>query len=262
MIIVNFKNQKPIRCNIIDTELGQRYQQLVEENYKASFPIYRDVVKYNEKYLRTLAKYAAFNLGWDWDPDSYTIENSVMFHKDLEVFLNRGFDQIPAELDDLMHELHYCLHLVQFDTDKITRDRSWLQIEWFNDNGFTLTDTSVFQKNLYKGDLKLQNPFVGHGPAQIDWENDYTNISQTCKFHDYVKPGINISTHDIENNYNKQDFVKKFLQADRHFYELHGPDKIWEYTGYPVIGKVENLEDLYTIIHTNEILELESLEFE
>ena len=43
------------------------------------------------------------------------------------------------------------------------------------------------------------------------------------------------------------------------FVEEHGINTILHYTGFPIIGKVENIDILEEIKMTNEILELEDI---
>ena len=179
-------------------------------------------------------------------------------HKDIEQLVGNNFESVPEHLDDVIHDLHLGLHLLQ---DNTTPSRlGWLQIEWYNDSGFTSDDVE-FSRSMNKGDLKLQNPFVGHGPLQIYLENDYTNISQTCKFHTFVKPGINIATLDYAEFTNTEDLIKQFQHHDIKFVNQHGIDKILSYTGYPTIGKVVDVELLQKLINCPNPLELESLKF-
>ena len=103
---------------------------------------------------------------------------------------------------------------------------------------------------------------MGHGPLQIYLEQDFQQISQTCKFHNFVKPGINIVTVAEDEFTDFDDLILKFKQHDPAFVEQHGVNHIVDYTGYPVIGKVENIDLLEQIISYNSALELESIEFD
>lgn len=258
MINVNFKGYKSLQILIDDTDIGRQYQKLVQENYETKFPIYRCNLNYTKEYLLDLVQEAKSKLGWDWQSDNYSIDITTKLHKDIEQIVGSGFHAIPEELDNLIHELHYCLHLVQ--GNRSPGFGGWLQIEWYNDSGFELTKLEIFKQQLNIGDVKLQNPFVGHSPIQIYIENDFTNIKQTCKFHDFVKPGINIV---IENfpEVDKNQVLKKFEEADPDFVKFHTKEKILNFTGYPVIGSILNKDYLMYIINNNQILELESLEF-
>ena len=260
IINVNFARCPTIKISVDPTDIGIQYFNLVKENYNREQPIYRDINKYTFDYLKSLAVEASEVLGWDWIVDNYTIENKAIFHKDIELLLgNTGFDQIPHEYDNLLHELHYGLHV--YKLDKNQKRGGWLQIEWYNDDGFELDYSFEFQPELKFGDIKLQNPFVGHGPLQMYYEQDFINISQTCKFQTFVKPGINISTDRFEKITFKDKIIELFQLHDPDFVELHGVEKIKHYTGYPVIGRVINLNDLYACLKTH-ILELDSLTFE
>jgi len=207
-----------------------------------------------------LAHQARDAFGWNWDQvTDFESGIAAQLHKDLELLLANGFEHIPERYDNLVHELHYCLHLNQFP-NKHSRAKSWLQIEWYNDEGFELSPEFEFQKILKFGDVKLQNPFVGHGPWQMWCEQDFINISQTCKFHTWVKPGINIATRNFLGVDNIDEIVQAFEQHDPEFVRLHGADKIKHYTGYPVIGQVINLKDLEHVSQQNNLV-FESLEF-
>lgn len=259
-ILVKFRDVPVLKLEIEDSEVGNAYLELVKKNYQIEKPIFRDPLKYTNEYMKELALQAKHVFGWSWD--SYTnFDDGIapILHKNIETLVGNGFDSIPAEHDYLVHELHYCLHLVQ---NGIQSNRgSWLQIEWFNDDGFSLPPDFKFKNNLNVGDVKLQNPFVGHGPLQIFQEQDGINITQTCKFHTMVKPGINIAQTDYDTFTQHNELLDFFLKHDPEFFKLHGPEKILHYTGYPVIGKVTNLNDLAVALNSG-ILEFEFLDFE
>ena len=124
---VIFKDLPPLILNIADTTLGQQYKELVKKNYENEFPIFRDRAKYTIEYMLQLAREAKKKLGWDWSFDHYDIGITALLHKDIEQLVGNGFGSVPAEIDNLLHELHYCLHVVQ-DPKHKKRD-GWLQIE-------------------------------------------------------------------------------------------------------------------------------------
>lgn len=264
-IIVQFKDHPELEIEIQDSDTGQQYYQLVKNNYQKEKPIYRDTLKFTPEYLKKLSLQARDAFGWNWDDvDDFASGIAPQLHKDLEILLANGFQNVPEEHDDLIHDLHYGLHLVQHGqhTGAGPSGRtSWLQIEWYNDQGFDLPSDFVFKDHLEVGDVRLQNPFVGHGPWQMWVEQDFINITQTCKFHDFVKPGITISHQPIKRFTQFDDLVKKFQQHDPEFVMTHGIDKIRRYTGHPVIGRVKNIDDLLSIAASPEFLELESLGF-
>lgn len=258
VIDLKFKNQPVLHLSIEDSNIGWQYFNLVKENYTKSKPIYRESNKYTLEYMLSLVTKAKEVLGWDWRADNYNLENCAVFHKDIEVLLGKtGFNTVPAEYDDLLHELHYGLHILEHGTN--TRV-GWLQIEWYNDEGFDLDYSFEFSSSANFGDLKFQNPFVGHGPLQMYDEQDFINISQTCKFHTFVKPGINIATVDFSKITFYDEIIQLFKQHDPAFVSLHSEEKIRHYTGYPKIGRVANLDDLQTCLDSPS-LEFESLSF-
>ena len=259
-IDLKFNDQPTLQLLINDDDIGHRYFNLVQENYKFQKPIFRDRIKYTIEYMHILAKEAHKKLGWDWEAEVYTITNTALLHKNIEELLGVvGFDNVPAEYDDLLHELHYCLHIVQDNKEHKTRS-GWLQIEWYNDNGFSLDENYKFTTQLTFGDIKLQNPWVGHGPLQIYLEQDFTKINQTCKFHNFVKPGINLVINDFPEFTAVEDLLDKFKKADSDFVNMHGIEKIKNYIGYPVVGRVLNLNDLATVVSAP-LLEFENLKF-
>jgi hypothetical protein len=250
-----FKNLPALDVEIQDSLTGKNYYNLLQKNYNTQMPVYRDIKKYTVEYMHELIKQAKTDLGWDWSeysPNDYKV--STKFHKDIEVLLKEGFNNVAAENDNLLHEIHLCLHVLSnTGTDLI-------QIEWFNDDLIPIDDSFQFQRFLNFGDLSLQYPFVGSSPLQLYIEKDYTNISQTCKFHSAIKPGINIFTCSYTKFTNHQELLNDIKQHDYKFYNLHGPDKILRYTGYPVIGKIINLNTLMSI-RSQTTLEFEKLEF-
>jgi hypothetical protein len=259
IITVNFDQQPPLYIKIQDTDIGYRYFKLVESNYQKEHPIFRDELKYTPEYMYELADCARKTFDWNWDNvTDFASGIGAQLHKDLEALLARGFSHIPEEYDELVHELHYCLHLIQHGQPNCRT--GWFQIEWYNDEGFDLDPAFEFKPELQTGDVRLQNPFVGHGPLQMWQEQDFINISQTCRFHTFVKPGINIahSPQKLFTEYNQ--LIEQFQKNDPAFVKQHGVEKIKHYTGHPVIGKIINISDLLVIKNSPQ-LTLKDLEF-
>ena len=259
-IYVKFHNQTALHLDIQDTDLGRRYVELVKQNYQQQQPLFRDTAKYNIDYLRILVERAHNVLGWNWTRDFYDPVIATELHKDIEILLGiGGFNNVREKEDELLHEIHYCLHLIQHPRHKLRQ--GWLQIEWYNDNGFELPQDFEFTKLMKFGDVKLQNPYVGHHPLQIYLEKDFSQISQTCKLHDFVKPGINIVVED-HNHLVDNDVVIQNLRAhDNEFVETVTEERLRKFIGYPVIGRVTNQSDLMDILKVS-ALELEYISFD
>lgn len=255
-IFITFKNHVPLELQIDCTPLGNEYVKLIKDNYQARPPIYRDRIKYNSDYLLDLAQQAKLAFGWEWELTT----DFTLLHKDLEVLLGTtGFENVSAEYDNLLTEIHYCLHIVQ-NPETINSRSGAFQIEWFNDSGFALDQSFEFNTHKKFGDVEFINPYVGHGPVQIFFENDHTHITQTCKFHNFIKPGIVISTYNqIANRELILDYFKKHDPA---FVNGHTEETILHYTGYPKIGHVVNLDDFKTVLTDPTVIELERINFE
>lgn len=260
MITISFSNSIDLRLSIQQSLLGDRYTNLVQENYLKEFPSYRDRIKYDSKYLRELAKQAKVAFGWNWELPEYDLTVTPTLHRDLERLLSEtGFNNVPAEYDNLLHDLHYCLHIVQHPDEVNTRVGN-LQIEWFNDNGFSLPADFEFQTQVKFGDCLFQNPYVGHSPVQIDNENDWDSLDQTCKFHTFVKPGIVIYTGP-GYSISKEHILEKFKRHNPGFVKKHGESTILYYTGFPVIGTVINKDDLQILVDYPTPINLSRIEF-
>lgn len=257
-IVVKFKNQPKLYITLDDNATAHAWVELFKKNYEREFPIFRDQKKYTLDYLNWLALQAKHDLGWDCETNIKSIDDTVLLHKCLETTLNLGFSAIPAIYDNLIHELHFCLHKIEsIDFEDTSISRKWLQIEWFNNDGFDLDINFTHKLDLQFGDVRLQNPFVGHIPLQMFYQNDTHNISQTCKFHDFVRPGMYIHTMPSIDIFDKQRYLDWWQTNAPEFVEQHSMEKILHYTGHPVIGTVLNLNDLETIANDNNILELE-----
>jgi hypothetical protein len=183
--------------------------------------------------------------GWEWLADHYDLTVTTQLHKDLEHSIGQlGFNQIPEEYDELLYDLHHCLHAIQ--GGKTTVDR-WdnFQIEWMTDNSIPLPKSFEFTESSCYGDLILINPYVGHNPLQIYKENDFDSLSSTCRFHDIIKPGIVITGNQYTT---KDEIVDKFIEQDPNFVQLHGEDKIRYYAGVARCGRVVDIKQ-YTQVH-------------
>jgi hypothetical protein len=256
---VKFKDLPPLKCIIDNTDLGRKYYELVKQQWHDDqHAIFRDPQRYTFDYFTDLAHQAHRELGWDWIKPKYDLPTTTLLHKDIEQYLSQGYEHIPEEHDELLHEIHFALHAIESGS----RRNSWLQIEWYNDRGFSIPCEQYPAKlNLEFGDLRLQNPYVGHHPLYLYQQRDSTNIMQTCKFHDFAKPGINVVIN--KNSYRPFDWDHYMTWFNKHspqFLQLHGEQKLRQYTGHPVIGKIENLNDLETVLKTS-VLEFESLVF-
>lgn len=250
-----FQRHSPLILEIRDDSLGRRLVDLLCDHLSRSLPTYRDRLRYTARYMHELAVRAKETFGWHWDVPEYSAHCCVLLHKDLERLLGHdGFHNTAGDHDHLLTELHYGLHVQQYPSVNGLRD-SGLQIEWFSDQGFGLPDDFEFVTSRALGTIELLNPWVGHAPMQIYNEQDSVDIAMTCRFHDFVKPGLRIATSAAQ-----VDRARVLAFLHKHgpdFVRQHGAEKIWYNTGFPVIGQVVNLDTLLTIINDPDILELE-----
>lgn len=256
---VQFRNAPALVCRLHDTELARRYYALLKQQYSEDpYPLFRDQQKYTLEYFKQLVDRATCELGWNWRREEYNLATTTLLHKDIEQYLATGFENIPEEHDEILHELHFALHAIESGSKRT----SWLQIEWFNDAGFFMTEDEYPAKlKLEFGDIRLQNPYVGHHPLYVYEQKDTYNISQTCKFHDFVKPGINlVIAPDIQYNFVQDKYINWFDTHAPEFVELHGKDRLLKFTGHPIVGAVVNKEDLEKVV-AMPVIEFESLNF-
>lgn len=257
---VVFRDCVPLRIDVDDSDLGNRWYELVRTVWhREGTAIFRDHPRYTPRVLTELANIANTELGWNWNTNDITLENTTRMHKDIERFLDRGFHNIPAHLDDLLHELHFALHAVESGSQR----NSWLQIEWYADDGFEISESEYpAQIAMQFGDIRLQNPHVGHHPLFVYQQRDHRDIAKTCRLHDLARPGICIVVDRDAARY----------QLDWHSYrtwfEYHAADWVnamtWQrikaYTGHPVIGRVRNVRDLDVVLR-EPYLEFDRLDF-
>lgn len=258
---IKFCGVPALQCKLHNTPLARKYLELVKQHYSEnSTPIFRDPQKYNLSYFNELVIQAKAVLGWDWQRDHYNVSVTTLLHKDIEQYLARGYQNIPEEHDHLLHELHFCLHAIESGS----RRDNWLQIEWFTDVGFDLDQDEYPGKlHLEFGDLRLQNPYVGHHPLYVYEQQDSTEILQTCRFHDFVKPGLNLVIAPNKNQSTKFDWKKYrnwFETRGRKFVDMHGIELIEKFTGHPVVGSITNKEDLQRLVD-QPVIEFESIIF-
>jgi hypothetical protein len=253
-ILLKYQNFPPLEIELDDSALKSNYKDLVRKNNLEHQVISRDPCKYNLAYFAVLAQQANNILGWDWAQDRYTPNDLVRLHKDIEQYLANGFENIPQEHDNLLHELHYALHAIQGNSSR----GNWIQVEWFSSDGITVPADLKFTTQLKFGDVKLQNPYVGHDPIFVYRQQDFYNISQTCKFHDLVRPGINIM---IKPDYFEiTDHYKSWYNTHApHWVQENSWDKVLRFTGWPVVGRVKNLDVLQQIA-TSPVFEIEFVE--
>lgn len=258
---VRFKDCPSLTVDVDPTPLAQRWLRLVKHNsLREPRAIFRDPQKYTVAFLRRLAHQANRELGWQWNVDDLSLTSTTTMHKDIEQYLSRGYEDIPQQHDELLHELHFCLHSVESGS----RRNSWLQIEWFNNSGFVINEHEYPAKlNLEFGDIRLQNPYVGHHPLFVYQQQDSANIMQTCRLHDFCRSGICIvvdqNTQDRSWDWNH--YLQWFSTHSPEFVALHGVHRLRCFTGHPVVGRVHNLKDLEYCLDLPH-LEFESIEFD
>jgi len=260
-INVYFENHDPISIHLIDHPVAEKFFYLSRKHYQNHPVVFRDNIKYTMKYFEKLAAEANDKLNWNWKTKNITSVDTIVMHEDLEKVLNDegDFSVIPEHLDNLIHELHYCLHNIQF---KENPSRSGhFQIEWFTNKYLDIDDDFRFTTDIGFGDLILQNPFVGHNPLRCYTDNDFDDITRTCKIPVRIKSGIVIAT-----------FNKLELDDPAHYYEWWhtkgkavvdqvGYSTILKYTGEGKIGEVTNKENLLKILQSTDILIFDKLEF-
>lgn len=255
-IAIKFQEIDELLIKFLDIPLSQDFIKLCHKNYLRQKPILRDYVNYNLDSMKKLALQCRELLGWNWvtnnDDDYYNLEVTTRMHKDLETFLANGYSNIPAGYDQLLHDLHECLHSMQGHNTRYT-----IQLEWFNDDGFSLDNYDFkFTHDNTLGAVLMQNPYVGHPPGWIYKSNDYTAIWQTCRFHDFVRPGLVIN---MRGNLNQtivpfdeaDDYLNWWKNTAADFVEYHGEQKLLDNAGQPVIGYVINNELLLQIQNSN-----------
>jgi hypothetical protein len=261
IIKAHFQGQDPIVMALEDSRTSELYLRVLERNLESEPPRWRDPMKYDLEYFKILCLEIKDRLGWKWDMENFSTEQTVLFHKDIEDFLEKdqSFKNVPGEYQNLLHEAHYCIHAIQYRDPKLPRG-AFLQLEWFNDDHEDLPEDKDFKHYLDFGDVLLQNPYVGHPPLQCWLNNDYRNIDRTCAYHDRIKPGIKINVYRHKGETLDVDKYKKWwVERCSSFTAKEGIDKILRYTGFPVIGKVVNQEQLEKIINIKQ-LQFERLE--
>jgi hypothetical protein len=258
LITVEFHNQPAIEIVVDDTETGRLFFELSQQQNAQQAPVYRDTLMYTPEYLVELAVQAREAFGWSWVRDHYDIATTAELHKDLENSVGQlGFAQIPEQYDQLLYDLHHCLHAVQFGKNQPGRQDNF-QIEWLCDESVPLPESFEFRETCYSGDLILINPYVGHNPLQIYRENDFSSLATTCRFHDCIKPGIVLAQYQSAT---KDQIVAEFVAQAPDFVAQHGADKIRYYAGAAVVGRVVNLDQFARLKQHMEPLILKSVEF-
>jgi hypothetical protein len=253
-ILVKFKGFPELEIVLQKTKAGIKYKELVNKCATGTEKlIFRDRCLYTIEYLKSMLPQAKELLGWNWSADNYLDwEVTHRLHKDLEILDQSGnWGNTPEEHQNLIIEMHKCIHAIENRINKtspIQNNRgAQLQVEWYVDDSFPLPEDFEFKHSYEFGDVTLQYPHVGAAPWQVYKENNWTNVAQTCKFVDRIKPGIPIMINSHQLNFNQDDYISWFRQHGADFLKEHGEEKLLQYTGFPIIGKVVNLEVLLQI---------------
>ena len=253
---VVYRDCDELEIQLDNTELARNYFDLVKNTYQN----YPDIICRDEKYytldvFQDLASQCAEAFNWNWNTDDLSLQNRTIMHKDIENLVGNGYEHIPEKYDELVHNTHFALHALETGNSR----GPWLQIEWWNDEGFYISPEDYPRKSQCNfGDIKLQNPFVGHNPAFVYGQNDFTNVELTCKFHDFCKPGINIMIQKYKSApFADLDAYRTWFHTKAPaFVEKHSWETILNYTGEATVGRVKNVNTL------QEILDKPYLQFE
>jgi hypothetical protein len=257
-ITVAFHDQPELEIKVNDTETGRVYYELTRQHAQQQRPFYADTSVYTPEYMIELARQAQKAFGWDWFSETYDTSVTALLHKNLENSIGQlGFENIPEQYDQLLYDLHHCLHSIQHGKTQPGRGEHF-QIEWLTDVSRPLPASFEFSETSRFGDLILINPYVGHNPLQVFRENDWTSITTTCRFHDIVKPGI-VVTQGF--NIRKDVIVREFKQRVPEFVAQHGEEKIRYYSGVAVVGRVTNTEAFSALLKSPGLLRLDRVEF-
>lgn len=259
-ILVHFQHKKPLLVNLENSQTSALYLSLLRRNLSKEDPIWRDLLKYDLNYFKKLAGDVNEALGWNWDLQDLSHSNTTRFHKDIEALLakEKSFDDIPGEHQQLIHEIHHCLHNIEVRDENHPRG-DFLQFEWFNGDYEKMPEDKQFTENPKFGDIILQNPYVGHPPLQCYMFNDYKQIDRTCAFQDRIKPALKIGISEKTHLVDKTQYIKWWNEKCPLFVEKMGMETIMRYTGWPVIGEVEDKEYLRQLVEIKE-LNFEGLE--
>jgi hypothetical protein len=260
-IFVHFQNHNPLIVDLEDSETAGLYLEVLRRNLEKEAPIWRDLLKYDLEYFKELCWQVQKTLGWNWDMANFTTSDTVRFHKDIENSLlkENSFDNIPGEHQQLIHEVHHCLHNMEVKDAKYPRG-DFLQFEWFNGDYEEMPSDKKFKIGPELGDIILQNPYVGHPPLQCYMFNDYQQIERTCAFQDRIKPALKIGlSNDTHFQFDEDDYKTWWIKKCPGFVDKHGMDTVLRYTGWPVIGKVRDIDYLNQLVKIKE-LNFESLE--
>ena len=250
-IKIDFDKFSTLELNIENTETGLLYCDLVKQNLAKEQWQWRDPLKYDEQYFDTLCQQVKEELGWDWIQKGYSMEQTVKMHKFIENMLEKteSFKNIPGKQQNLIHEAHFCIHIIQHGNREYRSPA--IQIEWFNDSSVPLPLDKHFSTSIEVGDVVLQNPYVGHPPINCYQHNDYESIDRTCQFHDIIKPGIKIQTMSWAG-YDQEDYISWWKTKCPDYYNIN-KDKLLHYTGWPVVGKVIDIDLLQSIMYEKEL---------
>jgi hypothetical protein len=256
-ILVHFQDRHPIEVELEHSETARLYLTVLRRNLSKQEPIWRDLLKYDIDYFKELCLQVRDKLSWNSDMENFKLSDTVIFHKDIEKILEKkdSFDKIPGEHQELLHEAHHCLHNMEVLSQESPRG-DFLQFEWFNGDAEPIPADKTFKHWPEVGDIVLQNPYVGHPPMQCFSSNDYKEIDRTCAFQDRIKPALKIDLHEGQPAFDLEFYKKWWQEKCPGFVEKQGMDNIIRYTGWPVIGKVTNIEYL------KDLIKIKKLKFE
>ena len=116
---LRFKDTEPLYIKFADSGLAKDYMALFYRNYQKQPPMLRDQGAYDIDQMRQLADKAKHILGWHWQAEDYSdYRVTTRMHKDLETYLKSGFGNVPGQHDQLLHDLHICLHSAQLQNQR------------------------------------------------------------------------------------------------------------------------------------------------
>ena len=257
---------------IVEIELDSTVNAEFFKNYLLGFNRPADQLFYSQSAEQRLkdflnkAQRAKELFNFNWDLTNLTQDNFNLWHRDIETFDLSKYPPWSQEKGNFFIALHTALHAAENlikNNNSSFFSRTMIQIKWFAPS-VPWPETPNFKSRLdvTAGDIITNYPHVGKSPWVSFYNNDITNLQQSCRLPDACPPGFSIwlTNHTITDTETKKKFQLEREQQLTSWYQqnidqlekLFTQDRMLAYDGEHCIGRLKNIKQLH-LLQTSEL---------
>jgi hypothetical protein len=247
---------------IVEIELDSTVNAEFFKNYLLGFNRPADELSYirspeeSIKDFLNKAQQANELFKFQWDLTKLTQDNFNLWHRDIETFDLSKYPPWSQEKGDFFIALHAALHHAEQSIKDTASSfiRKTINVKWFA-SSLAWPEIPKFKSkfDITAGDIITDYPHVGKTPFASWFQNDVTNLKQSCRLPDACPPsfiicltGENIDAIKKEQmqQHQEQILIDWYQQNIDQLKTSFTQDQMLAYNGEYCIGRLKNIKQL------------------